>query len=88
MWICPDCKRRDCLTVTVQVTADLRQTDDVHFETEIEGGDHDWDGDSAMSCHSCGYIGSARQFECNLPIANLQHPDGPMPSHNRRHTDD
>jgi hypothetical protein len=85
MWICPECNRRDGLTVTVVSSANLTQDDnDDNFETEIQG-DHEWDGDSTMSCDNCGHVGTARQFECNLPIANLQHPDGPMPR--RRHTD-
>lgn len=77
MWICPECNRRDMLQVSVVTSANLRQIDDEHFETEIEG-DHEWDGDSTMSCMNCGYKGAAVQFECNLPLGPVD-PRGPMP---------
>lgn len=87
MWICPECNRWDGLTVTVVSSANLYQEQNGdNFETEVQG-DHEWDQGSTMSCDNCGHVGSALQFECNRPL-QPQHPDGPMPSHNRRHTDD
>lgn len=84
-WVCPECNSPDRLHVTVVTSAHLLQTnDDDNFETEIEG-DHEWDEGSTMWCFGCGHSGTAGQFECNLPLANLQHPDGPRPT--RRHTD-
>lgn len=90
MWICPECTRSDCLTVTVLTTANLRQTDFEHFETEVDG-DHEWDCDSTMSCYSCGNVGTAGQFECNLEIQPTN-PEGPLfntsrPVYTRRQRD-
>ena len=85
-WVCPGCGKNDRLQVSILTSANLTQDDD-NFETEVEG-DHEWDNDSTMWCTACGHTGTSGQYDCNLPIANLQHPDGPMPEpRTRRHTD-
>ncbi len=59
-WVCPRCKSDD-LTVSVKVEAKLTQSGD-NFETE-PAGDHEWDGDSLMTCQNCQYTAASRQFE-------------------------
>ena len=59
-WVCPQCGST-ALTVSVCVQAKLTQTGD-NFETEPEG-DHEWDGDSLMTCQNCQYTAASRQFE-------------------------
>ena len=59
-WKCPQCGST-ALTVSVCVQAKLTQTGD-NFETEPEG-DHEWDGDSLMTCQNCHYTAASRQFE-------------------------
>jgi hypothetical protein len=45
----------------VCVSADLTQSGD-NFETD-PNGDHEWDGDSLMTCSSCNYCSASRQFD-------------------------
>lgn len=91
MWICPKCKSKDHLGVSVITSANLTQDDnDDNFETEIEG-DHEWDNNSTMWCTGCGHSDIALAFECNLPIQPTN-PCGPMPNtslspRTRRYTD-
>ena len=59
-WKCPNCGSKN-LSVTVTTEARLIQYDD-NFETEVEG-DHEWDGDSLMTCHDCHFCAASRQFE-------------------------
>ncbi len=59
-WKCPQCGSKN-LSVMVTVSADLTQSGD-NFETE-PAGDHEWDGDSLMTCQNCQYTAASRQFE-------------------------
>ena len=59
-WVCPKCGGKK-LSVMVTVSADLTQTGD-NFWTE-PAGDHEWDGDSLMTCQNCQYTAASRQFE-------------------------
>lgn len=59
-WVCPKCGGKK-LSVMVTVSADLTQSGD-NFETE-PAGDHEWDGDSLMTCRECQYTAASRQFE-------------------------
>lgn len=63
MWQCPQCKSTD-LEVAVIVTVRLiqRGPDADNFETEYEGGDHEWDGTSNMSCRDCTHTDAAMSF--------------------------
>ena len=69
MWICPTCGS-DNLSVTVTVRARLIQHPD-NFETDIDGGDHEWDRDSLMCCNACNHADKASAFssEDAHPIA-------------------
>jgi hypothetical protein len=62
MWKCPKCHSSQ-LSVRVSVSAILHQTPG-NFETEVEGGDHEWDEDSSMCCMNgpCYYVGPAAFF--------------------------
>ena len=60
VWVCPKCGGKK-LSVMVTVSADLTQSGD-NFETE-PAGDHEWDGDSLMTCQNCQYTAASRQFE-------------------------
>lgn len=59
-WKCPQCGSKK-LSVMVTVSADLTQSGD-NFETD-PNGDHEWDGDSLMTCQECQYVAASRQFE-------------------------
>ena len=59
-WVCPKCGGKK-LSVMVTVSADLTQTGD-NFWTE-PAGDHEWGGDSLMTCQNCQYTAASRQFE-------------------------
>ena len=59
-WKCPQCGSEK-LSVMVTVSADLTQSGD-NFETD-PNGDHEWDGDSLMTCQECQYAAASRQFE-------------------------
>ena len=57
---CPQCGGKK-LSVMVTVSADLTQSGD-NFWTE-PAGDHEWGGDSLMTCQNCQYTAASRQFE-------------------------
>lgn len=59
-WKCPNCGSKR-LSVMVTVSADLTQSGD-NFETDANG-DHEWDGDSLMTCGGCGYCTASRHFD-------------------------
>ncbi len=59
-WKCPNCGS-DRLSVMVTVSADLIQNGE-NFETDA-AGDHEWDGDSLMTCKECSYCNASRQFD-------------------------
>ena len=48
--------------VVIKEWAYLIQGIDGNFETDIEGGDHEWDNTSAMQCRDCGHEGYAGTF--------------------------
>ena len=63
-WRCPKCGGTE-LDVTVKVWALLEQTLDEPenmFQTCVDQGDHEWDGDSPMKCLGCGFTGRSRRF--------------------------
>lgn len=79
-WRCPN---KDCLStelsVSVGVFARLSQAieeNENQFETEIDGGDHEWDQHSTMSCNHCGFVGEASEFEYDAgkPKRNYRQP--------------
>jgi hypothetical protein len=57
---CAVCKKTTRLTVVVQVQARLIQEGD-NFQTDIDGGDHEWDESSLMTC-ACGHTGKSMAF--------------------------
>ncbi len=59
-WKCPNCGSKT-LSVMVTVSADLTQSAD-NYETD-PNGDHEWDGDSRMTCKDCNYCSASRQFD-------------------------
>ena len=59
-WKCPNCGSK-WLSVTVTTEARLIQYGG-NFETEVEG-DHEWDGESLMTCLDCSYCSASRQFD-------------------------
>ena len=59
-WKCPNCGSKK-LSVMVTVSADLTQSAD-NYETD-PNGDHEWDGDSLMTCKDCSYCSASRQFD-------------------------
>lgn len=67
MWKCPKCGSQNLL-VTVSVVAKLVQYTD-NYETEADNyeteadNDHEWDGESSMTCVNCGHRGVSREFE-------------------------
>lgn len=59
-WACPQCGSKN-LSVMVTVSANLTQSGD-NYETD-PNGDHEWDGDSLMTCRECQHTAASRQFE-------------------------
>lgn len=57
---CPKCKSVN-LTVAVIVNVKLVQYED-NQETEYDGGDHEWDDTSSMTCDDCHHVDSAGAF--------------------------
>jgi predicted RNA-binding Zn-ribbon protein involved in translation (DUF1610 family) len=65
-YVCPDCGETDYLRVTVVITAEarlLQEPCDDNIQTDVDGGDHEWDDDSRMWCTSCGRDGKAKEFK-------------------------
>jgi hypothetical protein len=63
-WACPKCKSPDLkVDVTIRTRARLIQEPDGNFQTDEDGGDHEWDGDSTMECAVCGHEDVARAFK-------------------------
>ena len=61
-WKCPKCGSHN-LKVVVLVWAKLFQSPyEDNFQTEPEGGDHEWDEDSRMMCSGCGHDDKAWKF--------------------------
>lgn len=58
---CPKCES-DNLSVQVSVSVKLAQFEDSQ-ETSYEGGDHEWDDSSLMTCDSCHHCDAASSFE-------------------------
>lgn len=60
---CPRCGDDDHLYIGVRIDVRLRQSDD-NFETEYEGGDHEWDDMSPAWCGACrwdGVVGATKE---------------------------
>lgn len=66
---CPECRGSDEIDIAATVWVRLcRDGTDV---TETANGDHEWNNDSAASCHSCGHAGTVREFDVeHQPDAN------------------
>ncbi len=60
-WQCPECES-ESLKVSIEVWAELRQSED-NFETEIIEGNHEWTGNSLMECMDCGYQAVSEEFD-------------------------
>lgn len=60
-YCCPQCGETDKLSVNILTSAKLTQYEG-NFETD-PNGDHEWDGDSLMTCKDCSYCNASRQFD-------------------------
>jgi len=60
LYQCPVCTKTTELTVVVEVQARLIQDGD-NFQTDIDGGDHEWGESSLMIC-TCGHTAKSRAF--------------------------
>lgn len=61
-YVCPSCKSI-ALHVTVSVSASLKQEENGEVSTDVDGGDHEWDGNSTMWCTECSKSGIAAEFQ-------------------------
>jgi len=56
---CPSCKDDTQLEVIIKTGAML--TPDGTDIFEAANGDHEWDDESALACHSCGWNGQVKE---------------------------
>lgn len=62
-YACPRCDRSDQIMVSALVSVRLNPAlDGESFETEFDGGDHEFDGNSPCHCGACQYSGSFGDF--------------------------
>ena len=62
-WACPKCKSPDLkVDVTIHTRARLIQEPDGNFQTDENGGDHEWDDDGLMECCDCGHEAKVSAF--------------------------
>ena len=54
--MCPKCKGMDLkVDIVIHTRARLIQEADGNFQTDEDGGDHEWDDDGLMECCDCGH---------------------------------
>lgn len=70
-WKCPKCQSLN-LAVEVKIMAKLYQSKE-NFETEDDGGGHEWDETSHMQCGKCGFSGKAHEFDTSAAKLYLYH---------------
>ena len=62
-WMCPNCGSQDLkVDVVIHTRARLYQEADGNFQTEADGGDHEWGDDADMECCSCGHETKVAKF--------------------------
>ena len=62
-WMCPKCKGQDLkVDVVIHTRARLIQETDGNFQTDSDGGDHEWDDDGMMECCDCGHEAKVSAF--------------------------
>jgi hypothetical protein len=63
-WVCPKCGDTDLkVDIVINIRARLMQEEDGNFQTDEDGGDHEWGGSSMMECCNCGHEDKSRKFE-------------------------
>ncbi len=63
-WVCPRCGDTDLkVDIVINTRARLIQEADGNFQTDEDGGDHEWGGSSIMECCNCGHEDKSRKFE-------------------------
>jgi hypothetical protein len=61
---CPECGGTDQLAVAVSAIAKVFQyPENETFETEIDGGGHEFERNNWMMCRACEYEGEVRDFD-------------------------
>lgn len=62
-WMCPKCKGQDLkVDVVIHTRARLIQETDGNFQTDSDGGDHEWDNGGMMECCDCGHEAKVAAF--------------------------
>ena len=62
-WMCPKCKGMDLkVDIVIYTRARLIQEPDGNFQTDENGGDHEWDDDGLMECCDCGHEAKVSAF--------------------------
>ena len=62
-WMCPKCKGQDLkVDVVIHTRARLIQETGGNFQTDSDGGDHEWDNGSMMECCDCGHEAKVSAF--------------------------
>ena len=62
-WMCPKCKGMDLkVDIVIHTRARLIQEADGNFQTDEDGGDHEWDEDGLMECCDCGHEAKVSAF--------------------------
>lgn len=62
-WMCPKCKGMDLkVDIVIHTRARLIQEPDGNFQTDENGGDHEWDDDGLMECCDCGHEAKVSAF--------------------------
>lgn len=62
-WMCPKCKGQDLkVDVVIHTRARLIQETDGNFQTDSDGGDHEWDNGGMMECCDCGHEAKVSAF--------------------------
>lgn len=62
-WMCPKCKGMDLkVDIVIHARARLIQEPDGNFQTDENGGDHEWDDDGLMECCDCGHEAKVSAF--------------------------
>lgn len=62
MYLCPKCKSKN-IEIEVKVQVKLIQHGEDDFETDYEGGNHEWSGESIMTCMACATSATVDEFE-------------------------
>lgn len=61
--MCPKCQGQDLkVDIVIHTRARLIQEPDGNFQTDENGGDHEWDDDGLMECCDCGHEAKVSAF--------------------------